>query len=281
MPGAGTSARGCAPPPHLQHAPHFSGRAGGVRGPGGSGSGDGGRSRRLQFAFQRRRQLCRHPGAAPPVPLNINACPTLCRGTCHGQTAPPRLLAGLGSHPGTAAWAGPPQGCARRCVCGGNTPEPAVPPPTLPRAGREEQGKGGGTVGCGEQRAPRAPVVGEAGGRGTAAPGGCPGGPGAPQAPTVTGGSQQEQPGSRFGAGFARECCGESGSAHWHAPPRHHRPRRTPPSPPQPLLPTAAEDVPLITRVPGGTGAGEGGGHGPGARLEPQPKVQSRKVGGD
>lgn len=89
----------------------------------------------LQFAFQRRRQLCRNPGAAPPAALNINACPTLRGGTCRGRPSAP------GSPPGPhwpGSCPGPPRGCARRC--GGAVVVPAVP---LTRAGRNKARAGG------------------------------------------------------------------------------------------------------------------------------------------
>ena len=71
----------------------------------------------LQFAFQRRRQLCRNPGAAPPAALNINACPTLRGGTCRGRPpapSPPPALTGRAAAPappgavpeGAGGWGG-------------------------------------------------------------------------------------------------------------------------------------------------------------------------------
>lgn len=152
--------------------------------------------RRLRFAFQRRRQLCRNPGAAPPAPLNINACPTLRRGTCHGRTPPappPRPLAGLGSCPG-------PPGAAPEGV-GGMRFNQLCPPPPPSRGWVGGTKRGGSTVGCGGQRVPRAPVVGEAGGQRGCAMGQCWGLRRGSGTPTLTWGSQQEQPGSGVGAG--------------------------------------------------------------------------------
>lgn len=93
----------------------------------------------LQFAFQRRRQLCRNPGAAPPAALNINACPTLRGGTCRGRPSAP----GPPPRPSLAGQLPrPPQGLCQkvRGGCGGAS--------CAPHPSGEEQSEGGGQVGA-------------------------------------------------------------------------------------------------------------------------------------